>query len=136
MKKKKTKKKTYLCPYCGRQAVLRDARYVYGFKAVVRYVYVCAGYPECNAYVNVHEWNMEPMGTLANGELRNKRIQTHKVFDRIWQNGIMTKGNAYEWMKIKLDLSRDQAHIANFNESMCDRFIAECTKTLQIKNVI
>lgn len=68
------------------------------------------------------------MGTLANGDLRNKRIQAHKAFDWMWKSGLMTKWQAYKWMQGKLDLSDEQAHIAMFSEYMCDRLIAECNK--------
>ena len=39
------------CPYCGRSAILRKASYVYKEKALDEYLYVCTGYPECDAYV-------------------------------------------------------------------------------------
>jgi len=80
---KNKKKKTYQCPYCGNQAVLRDAKHVHGNNTVTKYVYVCYGYPECDSYVTAHKHTMEPMGTLANGDLRSKRIQAHQIFDRI-----------------------------------------------------
>ncbi len=71
------------------------------------------------------------MGTLANGDLRNKRIQAHKAFDWMWKSGLMTKWQAYKWMQGKLDLSNEQAHIAMFSEYMCDRLIAECNKAYE-----
>lgn len=71
------------CPYCGKNAVLRKASYVYKEKALDEYLYVCAGYPECDAYVGVHAGTMRPKGTLANGDLRHKRIETHRLFDAI-----------------------------------------------------
>ena len=42
------------CPYCGRPAILRPASYVHGDRAKEKYLYVCAGYPKCDAYVSVH----------------------------------------------------------------------------------
>ena len=32
------------CPYCGHTAVLRDASYVYGEKAIEEHLYVCSRY--------------------------------------------------------------------------------------------
>ena len=69
------------------------------------------------------------MGTLANGDLRNKRIQAHKAFDWLWKSGLMTKRQAYKWMQAKLALSEDQAHIAKYSEYMCDVLIALCEQT-------
>ena len=125
------KKKSIKCPYCGRTAVLRAASYVYGDRAIERYVYVCPRYPACNSYVGVHENTLLPKGSLANGDLRNKRIKTHKIFDAIWKNGIMTKAEAYRWMQYKFSLTSQQAHIGFFSEYMCDQLIQECEKTLQ-----
>ena len=78
--------------------------------------------------MGAHKKTKLPMGTLANGDLRNKRIQAHKAFDWMWKSGLMTKWQAYKWMQGKLDLSDEQAHIAMFSEYMCDRLIAECNK--------
>ena len=75
----KTRKKPIKCPYCGHTAVLRDASYVYGENAVEEHLYVCSRYPECNAYVGVHKGTFIPKGTLANGDLRHKRIETHQA---------------------------------------------------------
>ena len=127
---KNKKKKEIKCPYCGSRAVLRDASYVYGESAWVKKLYVCSRYPECDAYVGVHEGTDMPKGTLANSELRNKRIKAHKVFDAIWKNKIMKRNSAYRWMSEKFCLSSEQTHIGNFSEYMCECLIAECHKVL------
>lgn len=117
------------CPYCGAKASLRPSRVVYGDNDKTDgYLYVCDRYPKCNSYVGAHKSNKQPMGTLANGDLRNKRIQAHKAFDWMWKSGFMTKWQAYKWMQGKLALNEEQAHIAKFSEYMCDRLIAECGK--------
>ena len=123
------KRKQIHCPYCGAKATLRPSSAVYGDAAKTDgYLYVCDRYPKCDSYVGAHKKTILPMGTLANGDLRNKRIQAHKAFDWMWKSGLMTKWQAYKWMQGKLDLSDEQAHIAMFSEYMCDRLIAECNK--------
>ena len=123
------KRKQIHCPYCGAKATLRPSSAVYGDAAKTKgYLYVCDRYPKCDSYVGAHKKTKLPMGTLANGDLRNKRIQAHKAFDWMWKSGLMTKWQAYKWMQGKLDLSDEQAHIAMFSEYMCDRLIAECNK--------
>ena len=115
------------CPYCGAQAVLRPAEAVYQSKAKPgRHLYVCARYPLCDSYVGAHEGTLLPMGTLADGDLRNKRIMAHRAFNRLWESGTMKKWQAYKWMQAKFGLRSDQAHIAMFSEYMCDQLIAEC----------
>lgn len=95
------KKKQIHCPYCGAKASLRPASAVYGTATKVpdSYLYVCDRYPRCDSYVGAHKRTKEPMGTLANGDLRNKRIQAHKAFDWMWKSGLMTKWQAYKWMQ-------------------------------------
>ena len=103
------KKKQIHCPYCGAKASLRPASAVYGTATKVpdSYLYVCDRYPRCDSYVGAHKRTKEPMGTLANGDLRNKRIQAHKAFDWMWKSGLMTKWQAYKWMQGKLALTDD-----------------------------
>jgi len=117
------------CPYCGALATLRPASFVYGSDSKSgHYLYVCDRYPHCNAYVGAHRKNLTPMGTLANGDLRNKRIKAHHAFDLLWKQGPMTKSQAYRWMQAKFALRSDQAHIGKFSEYMCDQLIAVCTE--------
>ena len=58
------------------------------------YLYVCSGYPSCDSYIGVHKKTMRPMGTLANGDLRHKRIEAHRALNKVVQAGIMTKHGA------------------------------------------
>ena len=73
-------KKSIRCPYCGGTAVLRDASFVYGEKSYGGKVYVCSNYPKCDAYVGVHPGTRIPKGTLADQELRKKRMLAHQIF--------------------------------------------------------
>jgi len=132
---KNNKKKEVKCPYCGSRAVIRDGKYVYGEGSWIKHVYVCSRYPLCDSYVGVHEESGLPKGTLANSELRNKRIRAHKAFDAIWKKRIMDRDTAYRWMCDKFCLTMRQAHIGNFSEYMCDCLIEECKKVLLNNNV-
>ena len=118
------------CPYCKSQAFLRPATVVYGqdYHGPSEELYVCAKYPACNAYVAAHRHNHMPMGTLANKELRRKRIAAHAAFNRLWQSGLMTKRAAYRWLQVQLGLPPEEAHIANFSEWRCDQVIRLCSR--------
>lgn len=118
-----------ICPYCGRRAVLRPAEYVYGSHTIVHgsRLYVCSNYPDrCDAYVSVHEGSNTPKGILADGNLRNKRIQAHRAFDRLWKSRLMTRREAYDWLAFKLEIEPEEAHIGNFSDYYCEQTIAEC----------
>ena len=127
---KKSKRKIF-CPYCGSPAVLRNGSYVYGKDSIAKKLYVCSKYPVCDAYVGVFKDNLTPKGTLANSELRNKRIRAHKAFDEIWRSGIMSRGQAYQWMQHKFGLSKDQAHIGCFSDYMCLQLLKACNEVLE-----
>ena len=130
MKKRKFTR-TVRCPYCGANAVLRDAEYVYGPNALVEKLYVCSNYPACDSYVGVFPDTNTPKGSLANSELRNKRIRAHKCFDAIWKQGIMTRGQTYQWMQHKFALTKKQAHIGFFSDHMCEVLINACYEVLE-----
>lgn len=130
--KTKNKNKPPVCPYCGRSAVLRAAAYIYPehtLNANQKY-YVCAGYPACNSYVGVHDGSLRPKGTMANSELRNRRILAHKTFDEIWKRGILSRKEAYRWLRDITGLTEAQAHIACFSEYRCDQLIAAAQQVL------
>ena len=123
------KRKTVYCPYCKAKATLHPASYVFGEAAKPdSFLYVCDRYPACDSYVGAHRSSKLPMGTLADGDLRHKRIQAHKALGWLWNSGLMTKTQAYKWLQAKLGLSSEQAHIAKFSHYMCDSLIAACTQ--------
>lgn len=126
------KRKNIKCPYCGAQAYLRPSSAVYGKDARPReFLYVCSRYPCCDSYVGAHRKSLLPMGTLANGDLRNKRIQAHRIFDQLWKQDLMEKKQAYRWLQAKFALSSEQAHIAKFSEYMCEQLIFTCQQVLK-----
>lgn len=131
MNYKSKKKKKISCPYCGAPAVLRDASYVYGENSLVDKLYVCSRYPECDAYVGVFRNSDVPKGSLADSELRNKRIRAHKYFDEIWKSGIMTRSQTYQWLQHKYGLTKEAAHIGYFSDYMCLQVIDACQKVLK-----
>ena len=116
------------CPYCGSRALLRPASVVYGAKAAdpAAPYYVCARFPACDAYVAAHKKNCLPMGSLANAELRRKRIQAHAALDRLWESGLMSKKQAYLWLQVELGLPEQEAHIGRFSIFRCEQVIQLC----------
>ena len=133
--KQMKKPKIIRCPYCGGTAILRDASFVYGTHSHGGQVYVCSHYPSCNSYVGVHPGTKIPKGTLANRELRQKRIQAHRIFDQIWQQGILSKPEAYRWVADKFCLTDKQAHIGQFSNYMCDQLIRESADVLKNNHI-
>lgn len=116
------------CPYCHAQATLRPASIVYGTnkQSKGKYLYLCDRWPACDAYVSAHEHTLLPMGTLANGDLRHKRILAHRALKQFQKDCHMEKWEVYIWLQAKLGLHASQAHIGQFSEYMCDQVISLC----------
>lgn len=120
------------CPYCGSAAVYRPARMVYGDATINRggHLYVCSRWPDCDAYVYAHKNSGLPMGTLANGPLRHKRILAHRALSDLQKHYGMNRSMSYLWLQVKFDLSPEQAHIGKFSEKMCERVISKCRQDI------
>lgn len=103
------------CPYCRRVAEFKTSLEHYG-EDYGNNVYVCK---PCDAYVGTYGRSRKPYGTLANGELRIERKNTHSVFDLMWQQGHMTRSEAYHWLSLKTGLPPQKTHIGMFNLREC-----------------
>lgn len=114
------------CPYCRSRALLRPASVVHERAAPGEEVYVCARFPACNAYVSAHRDSHLPMGTLADKSLRQKRRQAHIALNQLWERGLMTRKEAYRWLRVQLGLPESEAHIGRFSEFRCEQVIDLC----------
>lgn len=122
------KRTTIKCPYCGAYAQLRPATALGKVSSAYsgKRFYVCSRYPFCDAYVEAHRASGLPMGTLADKQLRRKRRDAHVALERLWEQGCMTKAEAYRWMQTQLGVPEQDAHIAKFSEYRCDQVIRMC----------
>lgn len=116
------------CPYCGSPALLRPASFVHGKteKSQGKHLYVCRNWPKCDAYVAAHEFDLTPMGTLANGNLRHKRILAHKALEKYQKITKMDRWATYLWLEGRLGLDKQSTHIGLFSDETCDEVIALC----------
>lgn len=137
MKKKMKKKRKGLdvsrmrCPYCGSPVIYRSADGIYQDNSNGTMLYVCARYPECDAYVRVHNGTNIPVGTLANHELRMLRRTAHHYFDQLYLSGMMGKQDAYQWLAELISAPLSEAHIGYLGEYYCSQVIEESKKLLE-----
>ena len=68
------------------------------------------------------------MGTLADKPLRQKRRQAHIALNRLWEQGLMTRKEAYRWLQMQLGLPESEAHIGRFSEFRCEQIINLCSR--------
>lgn len=71
------------------------------------------------------------MGTLANSELRHKRILAHRALKSLEKQYKMEKRDVYIWLQSKLAFTEEQTHIAMFSEYLCDQVITLCRQTIK-----
>lgn len=121
------------CPYCGNKAEYVQGRRIYSGRGDWDSKWFFACFP-CGAWVGCHARNKkhnhngdEPLGRLANAELRHMKKAAHSAFDKVWKakrKGHMIKRNdAYAWLAEKLEIPVDECHIGMFDVEMCDRVI-------------
>ena len=119
------------CPYCGATMVLRDSPYVYPTTKKAKdwgSVWVCENYPKCDTYVGCHKGTTIPLGRPANARLRTLKKEAHKWFDVIWQCGLVSRDEAYQWLADILGIPFNECHIGMFDIKSCQITISECKR--------
>ena len=103
--------KTPKCPKCGRKAkattgaalglhIHRDAQFL-----------ACVICKTAVRVVTRGGYRSKPAGQLATVEVRAARRNAHRVFDKIWQSGVMSRKQAYAWLGDMLGLPSGKCHI-------------------------
>ena len=106
-----------ICPYCQKEALWVSNEEVYGNRYGKSYMcYFCK---DCDAYVGCHQNTTQPLGIMANRELRQLRMQCHALFDPFWKEGGMTRKNAYRFLVNKTGVR----HISQTTKEECERVI-------------
>lgn len=118
------------CPYCGSHAILRSADGIYRKNNSQEMLYVCKNYPACDAYVRVQKGTTIALGSLANRELRELRVEAHRQFDKLYKQGYMSKQDAYNWLSGILGVPAHKAHIAQLSVLTCNLVIRESKKQI------
>lgn len=110
------------CPFCGSTVSLADSSKVYSRSYGP--IYLCDAYSQCDARVGCHRGTTNPLGTLANAELRRWRSLAHIKFDWLWESGKMPRKVAYKWLAQKMGLPKSETHIGMFSKEQCKAVIA------------
>ena len=123
------------CDYCANPAelVTGDAIYPHRPDLSGKWFWRCE---PCGAYVGTHQNSKEhqPLGRLANAELRAAKVRAHAAFDPLWtqamdsRNWSKTKARhaAYRWLADQLGIHRTDCHIGMFDVALCKRTVEAC----------
>jgi hypothetical protein len=71
------------------------------------------------------------LGIPATKEVKEARIRAHDCFDTMWKTGNMSRHEAYRWMRTALVMTKEEAHIGNFDIKNCERLILAVTLYLK-----
>lgn len=71
--------------------------------------------------VGFHMGKAEPGSALA-----YSRMAAHAAFDPIWEEGHMSRSEAYRWLADQLDITTGECHIVNFDDRTCRRVALLC----------
>lgn len=112
-----------ICPYCKSGTRVVDEVYIYGRVYKDRLMICCNNYPHCNSYVGTHS-DGEPLGRLANKELRSWKKKAHDSFDKIWRGKMIDRDTAYEELADFLKIPDKYCHIGMFKKETCLKVIA------------
>lgn len=145
-----------ICPYCFSPARLTDADEVYGVgQPYAVQLYVCGRYPDCDAYVGVHRNTGEPLGRLANRQLRRAKQIAHEAFDPLWKDAPklyelpedslernraikrlrgIARNRAYKWLAVQMGIPVEETHIGWMDLEGCQR-VAEICKNASPEQV-
>jgi hypothetical protein len=74
---------------------------------------------ECTGVHQAHP-NGKPVGIPADRVTRRARIRAHEAFDRLWENKIMNRTEAYAWLSTITGITLEQAHISMLTKEQCD----------------
>lgn len=118
------------CQYCGYISTLVKGDKIYPHlpKLHSKNYYLCS---PCDAYVGCHPNTTDPMGCLANAELRKNKLLAHNCFDKLWKSGKMTRSSAYKFLAGEMGIEAKDCHIGMFTVHQCKRVMAICIPLTQ-----
>ena len=113
------------CDYCGKQAYLVGGKVIYPHRQDLysKHFYNCE---QCKAFVGCHPNTINPLGRLANAELRTAKIAAHSAFDPMWKEGELSRASAYKWLAQALNINASKCHIGMMDVDTCNRVVMAC----------
>jgi hypothetical protein len=87
-----------------------------------KYFYLCA---DCNAYVGCHAGGdgKQPLGRLANSELRTAKQAAHAAIDPHWRTGKLSRKEVYKRLANLLAIPIRETHIGMFDVEQCRKVV-------------
>lgn len=111
------------CNYCHHEAVLVTGKVIYPHRPdlMTKQFWNCA---PCKAYVGCHPGTKNPLGRLANAELRRAKQRAHAAFDPLWKSGAMKRKQAYKLLADRMRIAWQNCHIGMMDVEQCLAVVA------------
>jgi len=110
--------KKVICPYCGKEPEWVANEVVYGNRFGKSYM--CYWCKPCDAYVGCHNNTRNPLGTMANKELRQWRMKAHAAIDPLWKSKQWSRGKVYKTLS---DMFGREIHVGKSDIETCKEII-------------
>ena len=106
------------CDYCGLEAFLVQGAGIYPHRPDLhdKLFWACQ---HCQAWVGCHPGTDEPLGRLANAELRKAKMAVHREFDPVWKSRKVSRTKAYERLARAMGIDPEKCHIGMFDLDQC-----------------
>ena len=121
------------CPYCRGPAHLVGGHVIYPRRPdlATKAFWYC---PPCKAWVGCHPGTHNPLGRLADAELRTAKMNAHSAFDQLWRRKMKREGCSkskarkagYAWLAEQLGMDRERCHIGMMDVPDCLRVVEVC----------
>lgn len=119
------------CPYCRQDAVLVTGEVMYPHRPDLHQKKFWRCEP-CAAWVGCHDGTTNPLGRLADAELRAAKSAAHAAFDPLWTRpGGMRRKDAYKWLADQLQMPPSRCHIGWFDLEKCRAVVAAVQERLR-----
>jgi zinc-finger-containing domain len=107
------------CNYCNNDAIWCENKAIYGKNYGKSYmIYLCR---PCDAYVGCHQNTKQPLGTMANKELREARQLVHNHIDKYWKKEGWDRKDVYSAMSFALGKTY---HTGEADLSTCKKILS------------
>ena len=110
------------CPYCNNPSTKVSGSEIYPHREDLWDIVIYECKP-CDARVGCHKGTDNPLGRLANAELRAAKMEAHLAFDPLWKTKTKSRSGAYQWLAKELGIRPKDCHIGMFDVETCQRVV-------------
>lgn len=103
------------CQFCNGEVVFTSNKELYGKEYGHGKCYLCR---DCKASVGTHNGTRNPLGILANREMKILKKTCHDMFDHVWKSRKLSRSESYRRLSLLLDIEQKDCHFGHFDTEM------------------